>query len=894
MISSTSSCCPAPARTRRRSHRSPTGGGRNGTEVQTVELASAHILAGLYSLAHRIGLTDADLRLLEDQATSLSPALWDETRATLELADQGGEGTELDLGFLPAIFSWLGVSGEAEFITLYGLGPAATLARDCGKLSPIAAALEGDRSRPLPLEVSHAWGARATRLLDGLPDTAQAVLESLERALNGLPWKAETARPLFEAIVHVAQLAGDEERLSGARKILERMDREAAVDEPNALPIGVVAQVFTALWCLTHEGLVLEEESALEPGIAPPPDEAWSQIVDAVLETRLQDFPVPVALLKAWGAPEDLAAEAVRDCVQRCTPLLPQIVSEVSRLWGGDRPDMEVFDEVARAVAGLALVRHQGLYEGWAPLLGEPSSSIWIEVHQGAQRLPTLERAELFRRLRPVLRRAEADPLVVATAHLDAAAEARAQGQPTEALSHLQEAQRCTAGSEDPVRRAYGATAVAHYIWLAGDADEAMRRLRALEGEHAQNLLQTIEAHAAQREALRGVEQSHAERQDIDSMCALVASHVAAGHSVQAEATAREALQRFPDDPKAWNLVAWLLYVIGHDRHALVAALEALDKDVGRTVGVSLLARILSHLGSEWSEESARLAGEALQSDDAREVLPSDVLAELADIVQYHGSDIAPARLADDLVAAMSADDPPPVEWFGAAAARRCQGEDFAEDAPAWLARVVDARRDAPAELARFIVERTEFLLWLRGHIDREIEAGPRSDSGEPGGSMSAQSAQARARSLARSAAAGAALRAANVFHGESDLDEGEGSRAPGELDRNWQPHLATLAGFGDLVVCLRASELAQELWFGARELGERDLLVVRETLDRERVGWIRWTDETCEVLADLGGIPGLSATTRARLQSVFEAAEIEDDAELREEVWRIRWWDSQ
>ena len=59
----------------------------------------------------------------------------------------------------------------------------------------------------------------------------------------------------------------------------------------------------------------------------------------------MDDIPAPVRLLKAWGAPEDLTDEAVRDCFRRCAPLLPQVVAEVTRLWGGEAPDMEVFEE---------------------------------------------------------------------------------------------------------------------------------------------------------------------------------------------------------------------------------------------------------------------------------------------------------------------------------------------------------------------------------------------------------------------------------------------------------------------------------------------------------------------------------------------------------------------
>ena len=858
-----------------------------------MELATGHLLTALYSLSNQVALTASEFERVASRP-AFTPAVWDQTKALLKAADRGAVGTELSLGPLTDVFEWLGVPDEAAFIDRFGgIGIDEALARDRGRLSGAAASLDGTHAKPKPLDrsISHAWSARAMRLMDGLPETAQQVLYSLELALDGSRWEPEHVRPLFEAIAHVAEMIDDQGRLSGARKMLERIDQErnddTAPDEPERLPVAVVAQVLTAVWCLTHEGLLLEEERALEPCIGRSGD-TWVQIAAAASECRADDIPPPVGLLRAWGAPQDLNEKAVRDCVRRCAPLLPQIVAEVTRLWGGgETVDMDVFDEIARAVAGIALVRHQGLHERWDPLTGE-RNSMWIEVHQGAQRPRTLERAKLMRTLRPVLLRAKVDLLVVATAHLDAAAESRAEGQHHETRSHLEQAKRCTANCEDPVRRAYGAASVAHHIWLEGNADDAMRRLLKLEGEQAKNLVRTIKAHAQEREALRQAEEVHAERQNVDSMCALVTAHVAAGHTIRAEGLARDGIQRYPDDPKAWNVASWVLFVTDHYRYALVPALEALVKGIGRTTGITLLARILAHLGSEWTEESARLAGKAIQADDARKVLPSDVLAELADIVQYHGADIMPALVADDLVSDLAAEDPPPVEWLGAAVARRIHGV-WSEDAPEWLARLADAGTFAAAELARFIVDRVEVLLWWRDLVEREMEAGAGSSVGEPGKSISSEDAQTRARHLARVAAVGAALRAANSLeHAEPDLDDGEGSGSPIEPAAHWVSHTKVFAScFGDdLVVRIRSSELMQAVWFGPGELGESDLLAVLATFDHERVAWIRWVSK-CEAVADLNGIAGIAEATRTRLRQVFEVAEIGGD--IRELSWFTR-----
>lgn len=893
MTSSSSTHCTALARPRRRPHRSSSGGGPNGNatrkEAPSVQLASAHVLTGLYALSHGLGLTAEESRLLEEQGMPLSPALWHETRSLLELADRGGAGTELDLGFRPALYAWLGISGDDEFIERFDVGPDKSLARDVGRLSALAAAVEGDRSRPLPLEVSHAWSARATRLMDGLPDTGHALLVALELSLDGARWEPLRLRPLFRAIAHVSELIGDEERLSSARQMLERLDRDAVSEDPDGLPVEVVAQVLTALWCLTHEGLLLEQERVFDPGIAGSLD-PWAAIAAAARDGRVDDIPAPVPLLKAWHAPEGLTEEAVRDCLQRCAPLLPQIVAEVTRLWGGEAPDMHVLEEVARAVAHIALLRHHGLRTQWEPLLGEPSISPWLEVHQGTQRRTTLEIAELMRSLRPVLLRAKADPMVPAAAHLDGAAESSAEGKHDETRSHLEKAMQWTEKCEDPARRHSGAALLAQHLWAEGSVAQARTLLLKLEGEHPQRLLRTIEAHAEEREALREAEQAHAERADVDSHVALIEAEIAAGHTIHAEATARDALQHYPDDAKVWVAVARLLCATRHFRLALVPALEALDKGIDRTTGVALLARILSHLGSQCSEDSAGLAAEAIQAEDARS-LPVDVLAELADIVHYAGPDITPARIVDDILSELCAEDPAPVEFLGAAVARRCCHGVWADDAPKWLARLSDVHALAPAALARFLVDRVEFLLWSRSVLLDEVDvlARARREEGDPDWADEPDPVSVREEAI------GVGLRAAiSLGYAEPDVDEEhEGCGEESEAARHWAPYLKSInTCFSDnLAIRMRASELAQAVWFGGGGIGESQLLVVLETFDRERLAWIRWVGEgDCEAIADLDAIAGITPSTRIRLQRVLESAELVEDQAVREARWITPW----
>ena len=122
-------------------------------------------------------------------------------------------------------------------------------------------------------------------------------------------------------------------------------------------------QILTALYCVTHDGFLLEAERALDPGIDPSQD-TWTTIVTAAREGRIEDIPAPVQLLRAWGAPDDLEEEAVRDCLRRCASLLPEVVAEVERLWGGTDGE-DASQDVARTAVAMAVIRYQQLHAGF-------------------------------------------------------------------------------------------------------------------------------------------------------------------------------------------------------------------------------------------------------------------------------------------------------------------------------------------------------------------------------------------------------------------------------------------------------------------------------------------------------------------------------------------------
>ena len=252
MTSTSPSCKPSRVRRNPRGSRSASARKLNGApprDEDALHIATGHLLTALYSLSNHVALTSAESERIASRP-AFTPAVWCETKAFFKAADRGASGTELSVGFLPDVFAWLGVSSGEEFSELYGISASHAIAQDRGRLFAAACALDGAGKGPLPLALTHAWSARAARLMDGLPGTAQAVLFSFELALDGCRWEPERVRPLFEAIAHVAAMVDDPVRLSCARKMLERIDRERQDDTTPDEPVRLLNRAGNSGDCL--------------------------------------------------------------------------------------------------------------------------------------------------------------------------------------------------------------------------------------------------------------------------------------------------------------------------------------------------------------------------------------------------------------------------------------------------------------------------------------------------------------------------------------------------------------------------------------------------------------------------------------------------------------------
>ena len=853
--------------------------------------ATVHLLTAFFALAHRLALTADDEAALDRDGACLSPKLW---RASVELlheADRGAPGTRVDIGFEPLLLDWLGVDDEAAFVEAFELGMAGALERDRGALGPLAKAIErGAGPEELRDFVSHVWAARAARLMGELPETAGAVVEALDRAIDGCPCSAPRRRSLFEAMAVASEALGDWGRVQDARRWIARLDQEDAL-------AYVAAQVVFILWCVTGDRLLLGFERGLDPGIESSPD-GWARARAALDKGRYEDIPVPVGTFAAWSLGDGLDEKTLRIALGHSAPVLADMVRVVELLFdgGGERESLS-FD-AARLVVDALVRRRDRVEGGFRPLPGE-RRNLFCETHQGARRPETMERLAVLHHLNEVLEGcADVDPTAAARVHVDRAAECESRGEYDQSRAHLEKARELARViPDDPAVRDYPDVCLAEQRWREGEPGEAGRRVvgppakpgetgrMALCGPKASELVQRIKAREPERAALRHAERAARSRGDLESRCDLVLAHVAAGHPIAAVRMANELCRSHPGEPLAWATLARVREADGRYRDAVAPAREALARGSDEAADRVLLARILSRLGPDGREESAVLAVAAIEAHPEGECLRSHDLAEAVRIAHDGGAELEVCRRGDDQVWALRETDEPPSEWLGAAVARRCDGV-WAPDAPEWLARLVAVAAEEPAELARFLVERVEALAHLRLLIARSL-------FGAVEGLEAESIAYARARELLNDrhgrcieaeGFAATAVAAASLGVGEPDPNV---EVAPA---LNWQPRLAAIdAGLGlDLAVGLRASELAQAAFFAGDGAGERERFVQLHTLEREREDWIRWAgagDRLRDLADGFGG--GLSTGTAARLEPVLSCPR--DDEQIRATVWATR-----
>ena len=848
--------------------------------------ATVHLLTAFHALTHRLSLTEDFKAELERQGASLSPELWRVTVGLLHEADRGAPGTRVDIGFEPLLHRWLGVDDERGFVESYGIGAADALDCDRGVLGPLAEAIaNGNGPEAVRDLVSHAWAARAVRLMDALPKTAGAVVEALDRAIEGCPWPPPRRRALFEAMAVVSEALGDWGRAQAARDWIHRLDQEDAF-------AYIAAQTLFILWCVTHDELLLSHEHGRDPGIDPSPA-GWARVCEATEAGRHEDVPAPVGTLAAWSSGDGLEEYVIRIALQTHASLLADMARAIELLLNrGGEPVSLAFDAWRLGVDALAR-RRDRVEGGFQPLPGE-RRNLFCEAHQGARRPDTMQRVAVLRRLHETLEPCEkAEPMAAARVHVARAAECTARGEHEEAWPLLVKASELADEiPHDPDRQGDTKAWVAEYHWRAGAVGEAGRMLQVLRGPRAAELFRRIAAREPERTVVAQAERAVRRRGDLESRCGLAHAHLAAGHAIAGERMAGELCRSHPDEPLAWTTLARVLEAVNRYRDAVGPAREALARGADVGPGRVLLARILNRLGPDGREESTALAVRVIEVHPDEAPVGSHDLAEAVRIAHDGGADLRICWRGDGQVWALRETDEPPEEWLGAAVARRCHGV-WAADAPEWLAHLAAAAADEPAELARFVVERIEALQYFRLLIARSL-FGPviGLDAEAAAYSQARELLEDRhGRSIEEEGSAATARAAVSLGVGEATPDTDIGPA------RHWQPHLPVIdTGLGmELAVRLRASELAQAAFFAADGADERERVVLLHTLEQERGDWIRWAganDRLHELAEGFGG--GLAAGTGARLEPVLALPHLSDNEQIRATVWTTRWHEAE
>ena len=163
----------------------------------------------------------------------------------------------MDLGFTLLVLRWLGFADEGAFVRAYGLGVEEALEGGRGALGLLAHTLEGRGGagpEEVRLLVGEAWRARAVRLCEALPESARAVAEAPERALDGCPWPEEPRQKLLVALEAASQLLGD-----------EALGRGAPVRDGRDPVHEVAPTLLSVLLCVTNEQRRLTAKRVLDP-----------------------------------------------------------------------------------------------------------------------------------------------------------------------------------------------------------------------------------------------------------------------------------------------------------------------------------------------------------------------------------------------------------------------------------------------------------------------------------------------------------------------------------------------------------------------------------------------------------------------------------------------------
>ena len=865
--------------------------------------ATAHVLTALYALCHLTGLTDEESEAVEAPENAFPPEHGNDGTCLLE----GENDARVSPQHCPHIVRWLGLETEDDFFAAYHCSVSETVDRDRMELAALARVLDGrsdDSIGPdceLHRLAGRAWRDRAHRVLERLPEEAPVVLVAIERALDACPFEGAELRPLLETVIQVCDVNEENRHAERARKLLQRLGAsEPAEGSPHTRSV----EILSVLWCITHGDMLLAHELDLDPEIEATSDE-WERVQAAVREGRVQDIPIPSGTMRSWELESAIEEPEFRASLEEAKPFVPAALVAVECVWGGKLGE-DLDPEAHRLALDVVARRSDRLRAGYAPPDGETHNH-WYEVHQGCRRPDTIGLTETIRRLHRMLEPCE-DPWARAGVQLDLAAESLALGRYREARERIEATARLTRPLEVEHRREHADVHLAYWDWLWGDTPAAMARLSNLSGTDARKARERIENAEPHRDAIARSERIHHVRDDVESWCDVATAHLAAGHTMRAEDLTGEICARYPEHPLAWDTRARVLVDRGRYREAQDPARTALERGGDRIRVRALLARILSRTGVTDRDESTAFAIAAIDGLASRPGVSITEFTELAKIA-HKGGCIDSARRADECMWELRGSQSPPAEWLGAAVARRCD-EAWTDDAPVWLARLVNTGREQPIEIARWVADRVNALQYWRAAIactavdavqlelrEQDITPFIRDRLRDRHGLD--MRAEGRRAALRAARALGYVDDEAIEALGLEDAGDSHRCTEPEEVAlgsaRTWGPNLpAIAAAFGaGLAIRLHASERAQREWPElAANPDSGSALVVLETLEAEKVAWIRWADDHLGLgdLLDAGDSPVLPST-REQLAAIRALAPFNDE-ELRNCCWPTRWHD--
>ena len=292
-------------------------------------VAAVHVLTAAYSVSTGISLTGEDVVAIEREGAASIPAHGAGRRTCFSAPTGAAPAGAWPLPALvrPPVAS--GSPNEGEFVAASAAGsPRPWRAVGAGSRSSPTAVESEDGSEEGRYLVTLAWSRRAALLNSGLPDTAPAAIEAIDRALRHCPASHGHRRSLHAALALASDARGDvvgAERGTWAPRRHRRRGRARGRQGVRSRRVGA-----RSLGAVRNRG---RRAACWLGAVARPRDRARSRDLGPGAGGgrigTIGDVPLPARTLDAWASDAAVVEGELGERLKCSADRLPEVVRVV-------------------------------------------------------------------------------------------------------------------------------------------------------------------------------------------------------------------------------------------------------------------------------------------------------------------------------------------------------------------------------------------------------------------------------------------------------------------------------------------------------------------------------------------------------------------------------------